>query len=163
MLPEIRLYGEMHRFIPVLAAAKGWKVGEVVVNHRKREFGKSKYGVLRMVKGFLDLLTVSFLTGFGQRPQHLLGTLGLFAFAAGGIGLSVLTGCWVVTRTVDGYEFVHLHERAVFYFSIVSLLLGAQFMSVGVLAEMITAHRSRDEAFYSIAQTTDSRGDEPGT
>jgi glycosyltransferase involved in cell wall biosynthesis len=161
LLSEIRLYGEMHRFIPVLAAAKGWKVGEVVVNHRKREFGKSKYGVLRMVKGFLDLLTVSFLTGFGQRPQHLLGTLGLVAFAAGGIGLSVLTGCWVVTRTVDGYELLHLHERAVFYFSIVSLLLGAQFMSVGILAEMMAAQRSRDEGFYSIAQRTGTAEDDP--
>lgn len=154
LLSEIRLYGEMHRFIPVLASAKGWKAGEVVVNHRKREYGKSKYGVLRMVKGFLDLLTVSFLTGFGQRPQHFLGTLGLVAFAAGGIGLSVLTGCWVFTRSVAGYEPLHLHERAVFYFSIVSLLLGAQVMSVGVLAEMITAQRNRDEAFYSISQKT---------
>jgi len=154
LLAEIRLYGEMHRFIPVLAAAKGWKAGEVVVNHRKREYGKSKYGVLRMVKGFLDLLTVSFLTGFGQRPQHFLGTLGLIAFAAGGLGLCVLTGCWVFTRSVAGWEPLHLHERAVFYFSIVSLLLGAQVMSAGVLAEMITAQRNRDEAFYSISQTT---------
>lgn len=161
LLSEIRLYGEMHRFIPVLAAAKGWKVGEVVVNHRKREFGNSKYGVLRMVKGFLDLLTVSFLTGFGQRPQHLLGTLGLIAFAAGSIGLSVLTGCWFATRTMEGYEHLHLHTRAVFYFSIVSLLLGAQVMSVGVLAEMITAQRSRDEAYYSISQQTGSSDDEP--
>lgn len=159
LLSEIRLYGEMHRFIPVLASAKGWKAGEVVVNHRKREFGKSKYGVLRMVKGFLDLLTVSFLTGFGQRPQHFLGTLGLIAFAAGGIGLSVLTGLWVFTRVMTGYDPLHLHERAVFYFSIVSLLLGAQVMSVGVLAEMITAQRNRDEAFYSISQKTTSADD----
>ncbi len=162
LLSEIRLYGEMHRFIPVLAAAKGWRVGEVVVNHRKREFGKSKYGVLRMVKGFLDLLTVSFLTGFGQRPQHLLGTLGLIAFAAGSIGLSVLTGCWFVTRTVEGYEPLHLHTRAVFYYSIVSLLLGAQVMSVGVLAEMISAQRSRDEAYYSFSQQTNPHDDGTG-
>ena len=161
LLSEIRLYGEMHRFIPVLASARGWKAGEVVVNHRKREYGKSKYGVLRMVKGFLDLLTVTFLTGFGQRPQHFLGTLGLVAFAVGGLGLSVLTGCWVFTRAVAGYEPLHLHERAVFYFSIVSLLLGAQVMSVGVLAEMITAQRNRDEAFYSISQKT-AGGDDGG-
>ena len=72
---EVRLYGELHRFVPVLAAARGWKVGEIVVNHRARKFGRSKYGVTRIVKGFLDLLTVYFLTGFEQRPQHLLGTL----------------------------------------------------------------------------------------
>ena len=74
--------------------------------------------------------------------------------AAGGLGLCVLTGCWVFTRSVAGWEPLHLHERAVFYFSIVSLLLGAQVMSAGVLAEMITAQRNRDEAFYSISQTT---------
>jgi glycosyltransferase involved in cell wall biosynthesis len=73
---EVRLYGEMHRFVPVLAAARGWRVGEIVVQHRARKFGQSKYGFRRFVKGFLDLLTVYFLTGYGQRPQHLLGTLG---------------------------------------------------------------------------------------
>src|SRR5438874_8016880 len=73
---EIRLYGELHRLIPVLAAARGFRVGEIVINHRPRKFGHSKYGVRRFVKGFLDLLTVKFLTGFGQRPQHLLGSLG---------------------------------------------------------------------------------------
>src|SRR5262249_1471909 len=77
---EIRLYGELHRFIPVLAAARGFKVGELVIQHRPRKFGRSKYGVGRFVKGFLDLLTVKFLTGFGSRPSHLLGTIGLVAF-----------------------------------------------------------------------------------
>jgi len=65
---EVRLYGELHRFIPVLAAARGYKVGEIEIEHRPRRFGHSKYGVRRFVKGFLDLLTVKFLTGFGQRP-----------------------------------------------------------------------------------------------
>ncbi len=74
---EVRLYGELHRFVPVLAAGRGYRVGEVVISHRSRRFGHSKYGVTRFVKGFLDLLTVKFLTGFGQRPQHVLGTLGL--------------------------------------------------------------------------------------
>src|SRR5438270_1732763 len=69
---EVRLYGELHRFVPVLAAARGWTVGEIAVNHRPRKFGRSKYGVTRIVKGFLDLLTVYFLTGFEQRPLHLL-------------------------------------------------------------------------------------------
>jgi len=67
---EVRLYGELHRFVPVLAAARGWKVGEIVVHHRPRRFGHSKYGFTRIVKGFLDLSTVYFLTGFEQRPQH---------------------------------------------------------------------------------------------
>src|SRR5947208_3509700 len=80
---EIRLYGELHRFIPVLAAARGFRVGEIEINHRPRKFGRSKYGVRRFVKGFLDLMTVKFLTGFGQRPQHLRGGIGLLSFFAG--------------------------------------------------------------------------------
>src|SRR5690606_9211124 len=80
---RMRLYGELHRFVPVLAAARGWRVGEVVVAHRPRAYGHSKYGVWRIPKGFLELLTVKFLTGYGQRPQHLLGTLGLASFAFG--------------------------------------------------------------------------------
>ncbi|GHT24720.1 hypothetical protein FACS189419_09690 [Planctomycetales bacterium] len=74
---EVSLYGEMHRFIPVLAAARGFKVGEKVIEHRKRQFGHSKYGFARFIKGFLDLLTVWFLTRYGQRPHHFFGTVGL--------------------------------------------------------------------------------------
>ena len=89
VLREIRLYGELHRFIPVLAAARGFRVGELVVEHRPRRFGRSKYGAWRFVKGFLDLLTVKFLTGFGRRPQHLLGSLGLISFFLGGLALAL--------------------------------------------------------------------------
>src|SRR5439155_2394295 len=92
---EVRLYGELHRFIPVMAAARGFRVGEIVINHRPRRFGRSKYGLRRFVKGFLDLLTVKFLTGFGQRPQHLLGTLGLGSFVAGNLALLWLVVTWI--------------------------------------------------------------------
>ena len=154
VVKEVHLYGEMHRFVPVLANAKGWQAGEVVVNHRRRQFGKSKYGVRRIVKGFLDLLTVSFLTGFGQRPQHFLGTVGLLAFSAGAIGLSLLTGRWCVDRIWQLEDPIELHKRAIFYYSIVSLLLGAQCISLGILAEMLTARRSREEDSYSISERT---------
>ncbi len=149
---EVRLYGEMHRFVPVLAAARGWRVGEIVVNHRARPHGRSKYGVGRFVKGFLDLLTVSFLTDFGQRPQHLLGSVGLLFFVLGGGGITLLTGWWVVSRLSETMVDVHLHERAVFYYSIVAVLLGAQFIAVGFLAELITAYYGRDKQPYSISQ-----------
>ncbi len=86
---EVRLYGELHRFVPVLADARGFRIGEVVINHRPRKFGKSKYGVSRIAKGFFDLLTVKFLTGFGQRPQHLLGMVGLLFFFLGFLGLGL--------------------------------------------------------------------------
>ena len=83
VLSEIALYGERHRFIPVLAAARGYKVGEKVIAHRSRQFGHSKYGFARFAKGFLDLLTIWFLTRYGQRPQHLLGMIGLIIIALG--------------------------------------------------------------------------------
>lgn len=149
---EVRLYGELHRFVPVLAAARGWKTGEIVIHHRPRRFGQSKYGVRRFVKGFLDLLTVYFLTGYSQRPQHLLGTLGLLSFLLGGLGVLALTVWWFVSRTVPSLDPVHLHERAIFYYSIVALLLGAQFITVGFLAEMLTAYHADKASSYSIKQ-----------
>ncbi len=159
---EIHLYGELHRFIPVLAAARGWRVGEIVVHHRPRQFGRSKYGVSRIIKGFLDLLTVSFLTDFSQRPQHLLGSIGLLCFASGTAGITFLTGLWIVSRLVESMPDVHLHQRALFYYSIVAVLLGAQFMAIGFLAELITAHFGKDREPYSVrervGESKDGRG-----
>ncbi len=149
---EVRLYGELHRFVPVLAAARGWKAGEIAIHHRPRRFGHSKYGVRRFVKGFLDLLTVYFLTGYSQRPQHLLGTLGLLSFFLGSLGVLVLTIWWFVSRTVPSLDAIHLHERAIFYYSIVAMLLGAQFITVGFLAEMLTAYHADKASSYSIKQ-----------
>lgn len=149
---EIHLYGELHRFVPVLAAARGWRVGEITVNHRQRKFGHSKYGMRRFVKGFLDLLTVYFLTGYSQRPQHLLGSVGLLSFLAGGFGVLLLTVWWFVSRWVPELTPMHLHERAIFYYSMAALLLGAQFISVGFLAEMLTASHTDKTSSYSIKQ-----------
>jgi dolichol-phosphate mannosyltransferase len=153
---EIKLYGELHRFIPVLAAARGFRVGEIEINHRPRRFGRSKYGVRRFIKGFLDLLTVKFLTGFGQRPQHMLGSIGLVSFVLGGLGMAYLAFTWV-WRLFDQTVFTEpLHERPLLLYSVAALLLGAQMMSIGFLAELITAYQSRDEDSYSIAEQTGS-------
>ncbi len=150
---EVRLYGELHRFIPVLAEARGFRIGEIEINHRPRRFGTSKYGLRRFVKGFLDLLTVKFLTGFGQRPQHLLGTLGLFSFLAGSAALLYLAVTWVI-RLWYPDVFLPLHERPLVVYAVAALLLGAQMMSIGFLAELITAYQSREEDRYSIVERT---------
>jgi hypothetical protein len=150
---EIRLYGELHRFIPVLAVARGFKVGEITINHRPRKYGFSKYGVRRFVKGFLDLLTVKFLTGFNQRPQHLLGSIGLFSFVLGNAGLLYLTVTWFL-RLYDDTWFPPLHERPLLTYAVAALLLGAQMMTIGFLAELITAYLGRDHESYSIKEKT---------
>jgi dolichol-phosphate mannosyltransferase len=154
VLREIRLYGELHRFIPVLADARGFKVGEVVIKHRSRRFGVSKYGVRRFVKGFLDLLTVKFLTGFGQRPQHLLGSIGLVSFLAGNLALLYLAVTWFI-RIWYPDQFLPLHERPLLIYALAALLLGAQLMSMGFLAELITAYTGHMHDSYSIADTTE--------
>ena len=157
---EVRLYGELHRFIPVLAAARGYRVGEIEINHRPRRFGHSKYGVPRFVKGFLDLMTVKFLTGFGQRPQHLLGTIGLFSFLLGFLGLAYLGVTWIINFTYPESErpFLPLHQRPLMIYALAALLLGAQLMSIGFLAELLIAYQGRDVDSYSIAEETS-----PGT
>ena len=154
VLSEIKLYGELHRFIPVLAAARGFTVGEIVIEHRAREFGKSKYGVWRIVRGFLDLLTVKFLTGFGQRPQHLLGALGLVFFLLGSLGMLCLAGYWLAAQLYPEWGLTPLHQRPAVIYAAGALLLGGQLMSIGFLAEMITAYQYRDRDAYSIAKRT---------
>jgi len=155
VLGEVRLYGELHRFVPVLAAARGFRVGEIVINHRAREFGRSKYGLSRFVKGFLDLLTVKFLTGFGQRPQHVLGTAGLAAFLLGALGMGCMAVWWCVSRIDSfGLEPVHLHQKPAVLYALGLLLLGGQLMSMGFLAELFVAYNTTDTHGYSVSEET---------
>ncbi|MBX3425484.1 MAG: glycosyltransferase family 2 protein [Pirellulales bacterium] len=151
VIHEIRLYGELHRFIPVLAAARGFRVGETPVAHRPREFGVSKYGWSRIPKGLLDILTVQFITRFGHRPQHWLGTIGLASLLLGIAGMIYLAVVWCTSR-LFGDQPVHLHETAALYYSLVAVLLGGQFLAIGFVAEMIAALVSRDRDEFSIAE-----------
>lgn len=154
VIHEIRLYGELHRFVPVLAAARGFRITELVVQHRARHYGRSKYGVSRIVKALLDLLTVKFVIGYGQRPQHLLGTIGLSSVALGLLSMIYLAVRWCLSRTIDGAIPIHLHETAALYYSLALIMIGAQFMSFGFLGEMMTAYLVRDTDTYSIAEHT---------
>ena len=153
---EIRIYGELHRFIPVLADARGFRVVELPVNHRPRRHGESKYGFRRFARGFLDLLTVKFLTGFGQRPQHMLGLFGLFFFAVGLLGLSYLTMIWLLTN-LGGMDFGPIGPRPLLAYSVASVLLGAQAISLGLLAELLVAYTGRASDSYSIAERIGAR------
>jgi glycosyltransferase involved in cell wall biosynthesis len=150
---EIRLYGELHRFIPVLAHARGFRVTELAVHHRPRRFGNSKYGVRRFARGFLDLLTVTFLTGFGQRPQHILGGFGLCMLGLGFGGLLYLAIIWCCTH-LAGADFGPIGTRPLLPYSIAAALLGAQALSLGLLAELLVAYTGKESDTYSIRQIT---------
>ncbi len=153
---EIRLYGELHRFIPVLAYARGFKVAELEIRHRPRQYGVSKYGVRRFLRGFLDLLTVKFLTGFGHRPQHMLGAMGLFFFLVGGGGLAYLAFVWLLTNLPPYQDYGPIGSRPLLAYSVAALLLGGQLLSLGFLGELLVALTGRDADTYSVAERTKS-------
>jgi glycosyltransferase involved in cell wall biosynthesis len=131
---SIRLYGELHRFTPVLASAEGFRIGELPVKHHARTWGSSKYGWSRLTKGFLDLLTVIFLTQYRQRPLHLFGLPGLISMALG-----VLLGLWLsVDKLFLGNP---IGTRPALQLAILLVVIGAQFFGLGLLGEYI-AHGS---------------------
>lgn len=150
---EVRIYGELHRFIPVLAHARGFRVTEVAVNHRPRQFGHSKYGMRRFLRGLLDLCTVKFLTSFGSRPLHALGGIGLTLFMIGLCGLSYLGMIWLLMR-LNLMGMASIGGRPLLTYSIVSILLGGQVLSLGLLAELIVANTTRDVDTFSIREVT---------
>ena len=143
VIEEIRVYGEMHRYIPVLASYRGFKVGEVVVEHRAREHGQSKFGAGRFVGGFFDLLTVIMLSRYSSKPLHVFGVLGLVSFFGGFAIEAYLTIGWFMSRPIG--------DRPLFFLGIVLLIVGIQFVFFGLLAEMI-AYSSRREDDYSIQE-----------
>ena len=151
---EVQIYGELHRFIPVLAHARGFKVAEVAVNHRPRQHGHSKYGVRRFIRGLLDLLTVTFLTGFGRRPSHALGTVGLGFFVLGMLGLGYLSLLWMAMQMGLVKPVVPIGNRPLLAYSIAASLLGGQALSLGLLAELLVANTTRTADSYSVSETT---------
>lgn len=157
VIHEIRLYGELHRFVPVLAAARGFKIGETAVEHRPRLSGVSKYGWTRIPKGMLDLLTVQFITRYGQRPQHWLGSAGLISLLLGALGMFYLAFIWVWSRMPWSEHVVHLHETAALFYSMTMLLLGSNLLAMGFVAEMLAASMSRQRDEFSIAEYTSPR------
>jgi hypothetical protein len=126
----VRLYGELHRYTPVLANALGFSVAEIVVRHHPRRFGRTKYGFARFRRGFLDLLTVLMLTRFAYRPSHLFGGIGLILFFVGGVVLAYL----IALKLFTGAE---IGDRPLLLLSALISIIGVQLLLFGMLAELI--------------------------
>ncbi len=133
---DMRLYGELHRYIPVLAHYRGYRVSELPVNHRIRPHGRSRYGMERYLRGFLDLLTVTFMGRYRYRPLHLFGGIGLALSAA---GLAVLV--YLTALKLAGEAIGH---RPLLTLGVLLLVVGVQFLSLGLLSELVTGqHEER--------------------
>jgi glycosyltransferase involved in cell wall biosynthesis len=128
----LRLYGELHRFIPVLAHHRGFRIAELPVNHRPREHGRSRYGLERYLRGFLDLLTVSFIGRYRHRPLHLFGGLGL-TLSLAGIGI-------LLYLTVDKFLGHAIGQRPLLILGVLLVVVGLQVFSLGLITELITSH-----------------------
>jgi len=144
VIENIDLYGELHRYIPVLAHRKGFRVGELPVNHRPRTHGRSKYGVGRFSKGFLDLITVFFLTRFTRRPLHLFGAIGLLFFLMGFFINTYLSVIWLQGRTIG--------HRPLLFLGILCVIVGIQMLTTGLLGEMMANFISRRQRDYVIRE-----------
>ena len=154
---EIQIYGELHRFIPVLAFARGFKVSELAVHHRVRQYGSSKYGVRRFLRGLLDVLTVTFLISFGRRPQHAMGAVGIFFFGIGALGLTWLSILWFLMNVVGFMPPEAIGGRPLLAYSVAAALLGGQALSLGLLAELIVAYSGNIRDSYSISERCSGR------
>ena len=149
VVKSIEVYGDMHRYIPVLAKWAGFKkIGEKVVQHQERKYGVTKFGVERFIRGPLDLLTVIFISKFGKRPMHLFGMLGVLFFIAGFIILTYLS----IVKLM--YEKYGITERPLFFLGILTLIIGTQLFLTGFLAELITRNAT-DRNVYLIEKETD--------
>jgi glycosyltransferase involved in cell wall biosynthesis len=147
VIEEIKVYGEMHRYIPVLASYRGFRLAEVRVEHIRRPYGRSKYGISRLFSGFFDLLTVVMLTRYNSKPLHIFGILGVSLFTVGAIIELYLSIGWF-------FE-IWIRDRPAFMLGIVLLIIGVQFIFFGLIGEMI-AYSSRRDDDYSVREIVDA-------
>jgi hypothetical protein len=142
VVKDLTVYGEMHRYIPALAYWKGYNVGELVVRHHPRRFGRSKYGFERLFKGFFDLITIKYLTSYQVRPLHFFGKLGILFSGLGGV-----FGFYLFVQWLMG---VGIGKRPLLMLSMLMIIMGVQFFSMGLVAEMITNANEKQEKSYSV-------------
>ncbi len=146
VIQDVKLYGEMHRFIPIYASWAGARVTEIPVDHHARTMGKSKYGISRTVKVVFDLMTIKFMASYGTKPIYVFGTFGVIAFL-----LSMIAGVWAVVLKLYGTSFILTPLPVI---AIVMLAISMQFFLMGLLAELLvrTYHESQDKAIYAVRE-----------
>jgi len=154
VVKSVEVYGEMHRYIPVIAKWAGFtKIGEKVVQHQERKFGVTKFGIERFINGPLDLLVITFMSRFGKRPMHFFGVYGTLMFLLGG-AVSV----WLILEKIIGLanqiKVREVTDQPLFYLAILAMIIGTQLFTAGFLAEMIS-RSSHDRNNYHIAETID--------
>ncbi len=151
VVKNIEVYGEMHRYIPYLAKNAGFcKIGEKVVHHHKRKFGKSKFGPERFVNGYLDLLSLWFLASFGKKPMHFFGLMGTITFLIG----TFITIYLIIEKIISqsgGLKYRAVTEQPLFYLALVALVIGVQLFLTGFLAELVSRN-SKDRNKYLISK-----------
>ncbi|MSQ28406.1 MAG: glycosyltransferase [Dehalococcoidia bacterium] len=147
VVADLNVYGELHRFLPVLAYWKGFRVTEVPVVHHPRRYGKSKYGARRFLSGALDLMTVLYLTRFQRKPLHLFGPIGLACLAAGLAVNVYLTGLWFTHEPIG--------TRPLLQLGVLLMVMGVQFLSLGLLGEMVTLNAVQDKHRAHVYEVLD--------
>ncbi len=151
VVKNIDVSGEMHRYIPVLAKNAGFnKIDEKVVQHQVRKYGTTKFGMDRFINGFLDLITISFLTKYGKRPMHLFGLLGTFMFIIG-FFVSLFVGISKLIKLYNNEPTILVTDNPWFFIAIVSMIIGSQFFLAGFIGELILRSK-RNEARYIVSE-----------
>lgn len=149
VIKTIEVYGEMHRYIPILAKQAGFmKIAEKPVIHQKRKFGVSKFGLERFINGFLDLMSITFISKFGKRPMHFFGTLGTLMFVAGFIAAGIM-GVQKLWYVIHDITFQRVTDSPYFYLAMTSMILGTQLFLAGFLGELIS-RSSTERNKYAI-------------
>lgn len=153
VVKNIEVYGDMHRYIPVIAKAAGFrKIGEKVVEHRARKFGKSKFGIERFINGFLDLLTILFMSRFGKKPMHFFGVFGTLSFLVG-FGIAAALLIEKLIHVINDTPAPLVANSAFFYIGLVAMVIGTQLFLAGFIGELVSRMHP-DRNLYSIAETT---------
>lgn len=152
VIKNIEVSGEMHRYIPVLAKNAGFsKIGEKVVKHQARKYGETKFGMERFINGFLDLITIWFLSRFGKRPMHLFGALGVLMFIIGFLSTGIIIGVKLI-KLYSGLSTILVTDNPLFYIALATMIIGTQLFLAGFLGEIILRNRPNQDN-YKISET----------